>query len=287
MRVELEPEPLRTDSRFRAAIVQKAVALAQRMEQERRETLSLDEVKQLAEELNLDPQILQQALTRVSAEEAQAVLPQTVERHAPELRQQQRATVILPIAALLGLSLLLGSLEVVSRARRALIAPPVREATEVRADNQVANGALTALPGQTGALPVGSRALPGWSIIGEGVTVVTRGGADGTGYLRLGRRGGIRQVFTTTPGQNYRLQIHLSGAPSNVQEFHRIKLRAGNVTTGLGTFYSTPPGAHPNWAIETMPFQALTDRSVIEISANLGPQNVAEPYIDSITVTPQ
>lgn len=107
MRVGLEPEPLHNNPRFHADTVQKAVALAQRMEHERRETLSLDQVTQLAEELNLDPQLLQQALAQVSAEEAKRALSE-VQTPVTAQKQRQLRTewILLVIALLLAIPLL-------------------------------------------------------------------------------------------------------------------------------------------------------------------------------------
>jgi hypothetical protein len=283
MSVRLEPEPLQTESRFRPDTVQKAVALAQQMEQERRETLSLEEVTQLAEELNLDPQILQQALSRVSAAEAQTVLPQAGHRQAAQLRQHKRAAVLLPIAFMLAFPLLSMAL---IKTRIAPVAPPVRVATQVQSVNLVENGALIPLSGQAGMLPVGSRALPGWTITGNGVDEVLLSGTN-QAFLRLGRHGGLRQEFATTPGQRYQLQLRLSGAWNRTREFHQVQVRVGNVTTRVGTFQSMTPGAAPAWEDVTMPFLALTDRSIIEISSDVGPREGAEPYVDSITITPQ
>lgn len=106
MQSGFEPEPLRSEPRFYPETVQKAVALAQRLEQERRETLSLEQVNQLAEELNLDPQVLRQALARVSADEAQQAQAKTA---TPMVAQHRgpRILVALGFAIFLAIALLL------------------------------------------------------------------------------------------------------------------------------------------------------------------------------------
>jgi hypothetical protein len=83
------------------------VALAQRLEQERRETLSLAQVNQLAEELNLDPLVLRQALARVSADEARQAVTQAQTRSAAPQHHGRRALVALALAFLLEIGLLL------------------------------------------------------------------------------------------------------------------------------------------------------------------------------------
>jgi len=100
MQSQFEPETLRGESRFHPDTVKKAVALAQQLEQKRRETLSLEQVRQLAEELNLDPQLLQQALAQVSAEEARRLVPQTSPQQAAGLRSRNQTAIILLVIAL-------------------------------------------------------------------------------------------------------------------------------------------------------------------------------------------
>lgn len=106
MQAGFEPEALRSEPRFHPDTVQKAVALAQQLEQERRETLSLAQVNQLAEELNLDPVVLQQALARVSADEARQARVKTT----PVVAQQNRPgriLIALGFAFFLAIALLL------------------------------------------------------------------------------------------------------------------------------------------------------------------------------------
>lgn len=124
MQLGLEPEPLRSEPRFHPETVQKAVALAQRLEQERHETLSLDQVNQLAEELSLDPQVLRMALARVSAEEAQQT---SVQAQAPlAVRRNQGPLPWLLLMFTLGLAflLLVGGYFAVSVAPAPPLTPP-------------------------------------------------------------------------------------------------------------------------------------------------------------------
>jgi hypothetical protein len=108
MSLGFEPEPLRSETRFHADTVKKAVALAQQLEQKRRETLSLEQVGQLADELNLDPQLLQQALVQVSAEEARrAAMQVQTPVTAQKQRQLRTAWILLVISLLLAMPLLL------------------------------------------------------------------------------------------------------------------------------------------------------------------------------------
>ncbi|MGV3719568.1 MAG: hypothetical protein ACO1SX_01560, partial [Actinomycetota bacterium] len=80
----------------------------QQLEQKRRETLSLEQVSQLADELNLDPQLLQQALAQVSAEEARrAAMQVQTPVTAQKQKQLSRAWVVLVISLLLMVPLLL------------------------------------------------------------------------------------------------------------------------------------------------------------------------------------
>jgi hypothetical protein len=107
MTLGLEPEPLRTESRFHPDTVKKAVALAQQLEHRRRETLSLEQVTQLADELNLDPQLLQQALAQISAQEARQAQLQVPTQTAAQLRQTRMSWILLIIGLLLAIPLLL------------------------------------------------------------------------------------------------------------------------------------------------------------------------------------
>lgn len=282
MSLELEPEPLHSDARFRPHTVQKAVALAQQMEQERRETLSLDEVRQLAEELHLDPQVLQQALTRVNAEEARAAHSPGSHRWFTGLGQQRRSAVLMAATLLLSAPLFLGGLYALRRVP--VGSPPV--ATEVMAASQVENGALRPALGQRGALALGLQSLPGWEVVGEGLAAVTLDGAESATFLRLGRSGGLRQMFRATPGQRYELRLQLSGAANQAREFHSVAVRVGNVTTQVGTFRSATPGGAPEWETVTVPFTANGSLSPLEITARSGPRGASEPYLKSVTVAP-
>lgn len=127
MQLGLEPEPQRSESRFHPDTVRKAVALTQQLERHRRETLSLEQVRELAGELNLDPQLLQQALTQVSAEEARQAVAQsqTQTQSVAKQRQTKTAWVLLVIAVLLMIPLLLLGFVGTSVAPPQ-VAPPVR-----------------------------------------------------------------------------------------------------------------------------------------------------------------
>ena len=58
------------ERRYRPETVQKAAALAAKLQQERRETLSATEAEQLAEELGIEPELMRQALATVARSEA-------------------------------------------------------------------------------------------------------------------------------------------------------------------------------------------------------------------------
>lgn len=107
MPLGLEPEPLRAESRFHPETVKKAVALAQQLEHRRRETLSLEQVTQLAEELNLDPALLQQALAQISAQEARQAQLQAPVQTVAQQQQARKTRVLLVIALVLAIPLLL------------------------------------------------------------------------------------------------------------------------------------------------------------------------------------
>jgi ABC-type Na+ efflux pump permease subunit len=147
MQLRQEQDSTSSEARYYPETVKKAVALAQRLEHERRETLSLEQVTQLANELNIDPQLLRQALAQVSAEETRPTMAQV---QTPVARQQSRnrtAQILLVIALLLAIPLLL-MLGYVSTS----VAPP-QVATPAEVVTPAATPALQATPSQPPTTP--------------------------------------------------------------------------------------------------------------------------------------
>lgn len=124
MRSHFQPDQHQSERRYQPETVQKAVALAQQLERQRRETLSLEQASEVAGELNLDPQLFRLALAQVSAEEAPRTVTQAETRGVQGRDQLRTARILLIVAVLLAIPLLLFGFFSVSTAPA--VAPPTR-----------------------------------------------------------------------------------------------------------------------------------------------------------------
>jgi hypothetical protein len=291
-----EPEPVRAEPRFHADTVQKAVALAQRLQNERRETLSLGEIDQIAAEIGIDPSILRQALNAIAEKEAreagaaEAVLGQmTANNHQMTaqnmaMRRQRQGVVVLSTAAMVGFLLL----TIVGLRSRSQMAPyPPQPPRMVVAQTELANGGFEAGPAAVTTAPAGSDLIPGWTVTDGPVTYHPRGVAGAnSGALELGPRGRVRQLFQTQPGQFYRLTVRVSGVPKNVASMGRVGIVIGGFSTDAAAFTPAKGAGEPQWIEGVLPFRAEESGTTVELSTQNRSGEDGSPVIDSVTLTP-
>jgi len=281
---------MRAEPRFHTDTVQKAVALAQRLQNERRETLSLSEIDQIAAEIGIDPSILRHALDAIAQKEAAAAaaVRSQMTVHGATAKQNRRAPVIALSAALFfGVVLmpwlyLRASMEPPPEPPR-MVAPQV--ASQV-APAAISNGGFELGPAQATTISAGSEALPGWSIMsGQATYLPGAVGANSPGALQLGEGGSVRQLFETQPGQSYRLTLRVSGVPKNVNIEPRVEVLIGNISTEVKAFTRPRASGEVKWTEGILPFRAGSTGTSVVIT-NRSPAIDGTPIIDDVTLTP-
>jgi hypothetical protein len=277
-----EAEAATVEPRYRQETVQKAVAVAQRLQQERRETLSLSDIDDIAAEIGIDPQILRAALQAIAAKEAEAARASAAHeqvRVSPAV-QQRRAPLVLAGALLFGLTLGTSAL-LIGRSRVTLAPPIVLPPPTVMAPYPaLANGDFELGP-QSETTLTGDSAIPGWTVEGSAKYHPRLG--RGTGALELSNGNGVRQVFPTIPGQSYRVTVDVSGVPQSVAAMGRVELILGNFST-IGSVFvpARGTGAAP-WNQAVLEFRAIEAGTPIQIK---GPPDAGAPLIDNVRVMP-
>lgn len=283
MQSQFQTEP--AERRYRPETVQKAAALAARLQEERRETLSEAEVGELAAEIGIDPKLMRQALEMVARTEVPA---------STSLRPR-KSLAPLGIACLSsGLFLLLFFASLVG-IRSAPQASPVMVMTPsgVPVGSPVSgpllqngNFELGAASGK-GKIAAGSSGLTGWTVENGEVSLLANVPTVGGHALRLGEASRIRQIFRTEPGQIYRVTVSLSGAPGATGRLHRIEAQAGNSSMTPSTFTEPGTGRTGSWASPSFNFRAEEVGTPLTISTapNEGAGSSA-PIIDDIRIEP-
>lgn len=282
MQSRFQQEPGETERRYRPETVQKAAALAAKLQEEQRGTLTQSEVDQMAAEIGIEPALMRQALAVVAQSEG------------TQVSQARRATALplLFACAWSGgflLILFLFLLRVRSLPPQATVAvgAPV-EAGQLVSGTLVQNGSFEAGAGGTEAsqkLVRGTRSLPGWTVDHREVYWLSGASPGGGHAIRLGEYGSIRQVFKTVPNQLYRVSFSLSGQPGAVNRLHRVMVEVGNVSTVPSVF--TPAGAAlgSTWEHPSFEFVAQEAGTLLHLSA--GPKDdvgSGSPIIDDVKI---
>lgn len=288
VQTQFQPEAQPSEPRFHPETVQKAVSLAQRLQQERRETLSLTEIDQMAAELGIEPGILRHALNTVSREAAEkhtppvtsAVQPQARQSHAPIYRTVLAILFGLAAVGLLLLTLLF--LWVAQDAPGAVLPPPSSVVSESRGV-EVTNGEFQRGPSNTVQVNPGEEVIPGWTVVNGPVTYLRAGGRR---VVQLGTTGGIRQLVPTQPYQTYQVEVRIAGEPQNVASMARVRVSAGGILYDLDTFVPARGVSPAQVATGSWEFQATEAGTTIEIVSAPQPNEVGKPIVESVSVTP-
>ena len=150
-------------------------------------------------------------------------------------------------------------------------------------------------------LPAGDKALPGWTVTGEGVDYVSTGywiSADGTRAIDLdgsaGSRqtppyvhGGIAQTFATKPGMRYRVTFDLAGNPNRPPEIKRFQISAAGQSAELSFDARGRNGRNMGWLATTWTFTAKEAVTTLEFkSLTTSPQTGFGAAIDNVSVVP-
>ena len=168
-----------------------------------------------------------------------------------------------------------------------LAVPAPALAAEILTNGNVDNG-----PSMGGnvvmALPVGSTALPGWTVTRGAVTWVSDGywePLSGTKSLELSNNGagGIKQAFASAPGATYRLSFWMSGEPFSLPKLKHLRVLTAGQPHDY-TFDNTPAWHWDMaWQQHVVDFGATASTTTIELySLTSGDWG---PAIDSVRVT--
>ena len=150
-------------------------------------------------------------------------------------------------------------------------------------------------------LAAGNKALPGWTITGEGVDLVSTGywiSSDGTRAIDLDGsdrsrqtppyvHGGIAQTFATTPGTRYRVTFDLAGNPNRPPEIKRFQISAAGQSAELAFDAKGKNGRNMGWLATTWTFTAKEAATTLEFkSLTTPPQTGFGAAIDNVSVVP-
>lgn len=271
------------ERRYRPETVQKAAALAARLQEERRETLSQAEVDELAAEIGLDPKLMRQALEAVAHTEG--TVPVARKRRSPfSLGLVCCAS---GVSFLILLSLL-GAVRAARQSSPALVSTPPVQASILTGGSLLHNGDFEAgvMGGKRKFFP-GSSSLPGWTVENGTISLLASGAGAGGHALQLGEVGRIQQIFRTVPGQIYRVTLSLSGEPGAAGRLHRVEVQAGNSAMTPSTF--TEPGTGKTGAWETTSFNFRAEDVGTPLTIATAPPEgtgAGAPIIDDVRVEP-
>lgn len=285
MQSHFQPEQEETERRYRPETVQKAAALAAKLQEEQRGTLTQSEVDQMASEIGIDPKLMRRALAAVAQSEGTQV----------HTRRQLIAPAFLVIAGIPGAFFLLCFLFLLLRAQPMSPATPVMVSTPVEAGTLnagrlVENGDFEAGASATGTrekLARGTRSLPGWTVLGGEVLRISDASARGGHALQFGEKGRIQQIIPTAPNQWYRVRLSLSGRPGETRRLHRVQVRAGSNFGTLSVFTDGNIGNSVKWEQPSFEFQAQDSATLLTISPGPGDElGNGIPILDDVSVEP-
>jgi len=284
MQSQFQLEQNEAERRYRPETVQKAAALAARLQEDRRGTLSQAEVDEMAAEIGIDPKLMRQALDTVAQSEAATVAP----------TRSRGSLVPLGIACIasgfflvfLILIFWLRQSASVSSPMSMPMTPPVEAGTLVSGP-LIQNGSFeSGAPASTKAqkLSPGSRSLPGWTVSAGEVLRLPTTSVPGGHAIQLGENGGIQQLIPTVPNQTYRVTLSLSGQPGEIRRFHRVLVQTSNTSATPSIFTEAGTGI-TKWEQRSFEFRAENDATLLTFTPGpndeLGP---GVPIIDNVSV---
>jgi len=285
MQSQFQQEPNETERRYRPETVQKAAALAARLQEEHRSTLSQVEVDEMAAEIGIDPKLMRRALDVVARSEATTVMP--VQRRN-SLRPIGIACLTSGLFLIFFISLFVLRASSYASSPATVVMTPAPTTSPVSGP-VIQNGNFEAGAVTEGSQKIanGSRSLPGWIVDGGGVTRLSGVPSAGNHVLRLGETGRIQQVFRTVPGQIYRVTVSLSGEPGEVGRLHRIQVQAGNSSTTSSVFTEPGTGRSGSWEQAAFSFKAeeVGTNVIIAPGPNDG-TGAGKPLIDDVRIEP-
>ena len=139
------------------------------------------------------------------------------------------------------------------------------------------------------SLDVGSTAIKGWT--------VTRGQIDYTGTNSAaadGKRsidlhgspgfGGIKQTFTTTKGQRYRVIFSMAGTPWGKFPVNSLCVRAGNKKEVFSFDTTGKTAADMGWVTKKWEFTAIDDETTLEFHTLDDEDPNCGPMLDNVRV---
>lgn len=146
-------------------------------------------------------------------------------------------------------------------------------------------------PGAVTELPVGSTALPGWTVVNGAIDYVGTAwqdaATDGARALELHggsgtSAGGVAQTFATTPGARYQVTFQLAGDPLSSEAYDLRVQAAGDSADfdfqlfGANMFFL-------GWQEESWEFTANALSTTLEFTS-LGAADATGPALDNVRV---
>lgn len=157
--------------------------------------------------------------------------------------------------------------------------------------NLIVNGSLENGPNPDGfvTLARGSRAIPGWTVLGTSVDYigsywVAASGARSLDLDGTPGPGGVAQTFATVPGARYYVSFALAGNPACAPTVKRLQVSAGNRTA----YYSFNVTGHSTssmgWVRRTFSFTAIGPQTRL-VFMSLDPPGNCGPALDDVVVS--
>ncbi len=163
------------------------------------------------------------------------------------------------------------------------------EAKPAHATNLIQNGSfeIGTFPGVYLPLSVGSTDIQGWTVIRGGIDYYGTGwvSADGSRSLDLNGTpgvGGVAQQFTTTPGQQYKVDFDLAGHPSGLLQTIEVS------AAGQSQDYSFQAGTDPTnlgWKNIEWLFTAKDKQTTLEFYSLQTSYIYGGPALDNVRVS--
>ena len=156
---------------------------------------------------------------------------------------------------------------------------------------------LGAPPGCNIALPVGSTAITGWTVIAGNIDWVSPPSAGGCSWVGSegsfsldlvgdGNKGGIEQTFDTLPGRTYRVSFDMAGNPST--DFPPVKpltLTVPGATHGFLFDTTNKSASGMGWLPHARSFVAAGASSTIGFVSDMEGSSFAGAALDNVRVT--
>ncbi|MFO1395520.1 MAG: choice-of-anchor C family protein [Burkholderiales bacterium] len=145
-----------------------------------------------------------------------------------------------------------------------------------------------------GALPAGSTAITGWTVVAGNIDYVTSCAwqpSEGSRSLDLvgdGSVGAIAQTFDTVAGVTYRVTFDLAGNPSLLfpPAVKPLTLLVPGATYNFGFDISGHDGLAMGWTTKSVTFVATGPSSTITFRSDVAPSGYAGAALDNVRVTP-